>query len=753
MHVSTFAQQLSMGKWETFLSYYHANSIAFDNDVVYCGSNSGLFSYNSANWQFIKYDKTDGFNGTGVQALGYSTTADALMIVYDDSNIDLLKGDKIINMPQLMDYPIAIEKKVNDIYIKGDTAVLSCNFGIIIFDLKKEIVLVDVQFNTNPSFAALRCQSATLFNNKYYFATSNGIFSVSLNQNIKNLSNWQAETSFPNGFYKRVKSYKNKLYALHSLLLTSNTPNQDAIYISDGNAVVNFNNSLNKTIIDFDIDQNKLALLYPSSLQIFNPNSGQSIETISGCISNPVAVRIKQNQCYIIDNYSGLLMSNDGAANCAWITIPGPPTSKVYDLSYSHGTLWAVSGAISNIFQNTYEGARLYYFKDNTWTEVPLPNSFRDVFKVYSDPKEPGHVFASSWMNGLIEVKNYNEVIIHNAGKLSPFLSGQDTLYRAGGVVYDKDRNLWIPNSNTDWLLKQMKPDGTWFDFSFSSIVPNKSLATLVEVDDRGNLWIAFPDRGVGYFNPKTNQKRLFNTAQNNGELPDLGIKTIKSDKKGQVWVGTRDGFRIFSTSQAEKGGAIKGNPLIIKAADGNNEIVLNQTIINEIEIDDAGRKWIATEGSGIVVISDDGNIEKTYTAANSELLDNNVRALEFDRKSGYLYIATAKGLMALRQEATEADPLQYADLIYAYPNPVKPSWDGPITIKGLAENANIKITDVSGNIVYETRALGGQAVWNGKSYNGQRVQTGVYLVFAINNPGHDNEGIKSMVTKILFIN
>jgi len=59
-----------------------------------------------------------------------------------------------------------------------------------------------------------------------------------------------------------------------------------------------------------------------------------------------------------------------------------------------------------------------------------------------------------------------------------------------------------------------------------------------------------------------------------------------------------------------------------------------------------------------------------------------------------------------------------------------------------------VKITDVAGNLVYSTLGEGGQALWDGRNFNGEKVQTGVYLVFVTNT-----DGSKTAVTKILFLN
>jgi flagellar hook assembly protein FlgD len=84
---------------------------------------------------------------------------------------------------------------------------------------------------------------------------------------------------------------------------------------------------------------------------------------------------------------------------------------------------------------------------------------------------------------------------------------------------------------------------------------------------------------------------------------------------------------------------------------------------------------------------------------------------------------------------------------VYVFPNPVRPDFEGDITISGLVENSTVKITDISGNIVFETTSQGGQATWDGRNFDGARVATGVYLVFLSNE-----DGSKTHVTKLLFI-
>jgi hypothetical protein len=148
-----------------------------------------------------------------------------------------------------------------------------------------------------------------------------------------------------------------------------------------------------------------------------------------------------------------------------------------------------------------------------------------------------------------------------------------------------------------------------------------------------------------------------------------------------------------------------------------------------------------------VLLVSPDGRtIIRSFNADNSPLLSDNVQCIGIDPITGEVYFGTDLGIISYQGNATEASD-DFGDVI-AFPNPIKPTYDGPITIKGLARNANLKITDIAGNLVYELEAAGGTATWNGRRFDGRRPHTGVYLVFATNQ-----DGSQSMVTKLIFVN
>ena len=176
-------------------------------------------------------------------------------------------------------------------------------------------------------------------------------------------------------------------------------------------------------------------------------------------------------------------------------------------------------------------------------------------------------------------------------------------------------------------------------------------------------------------------------------------------------------------------------------------QILLETETINTIEIDGANRKWMGTQTSGVFLISEDGTEQiHHFTEENSPLPSNEIRDIEINDETGEVFFGTLNGIVSYKSTATEAG--DYFSDVYAYPNPVRPEFDGTIAIKGLVRDSDVKITDVSGNLVYETTSYGGQATWNGRTFDGQRVKSGIYLVFA-----SSADGSRAIVTKIAVVN
>jgi hypothetical protein len=161
--------------------------------------------------------------------------------------------------------------------------------------------------------------------------------------------------------------------------------------------------------------------------------------------------------------------------------------------------------------------------------------------------------------------------------------------------------------------------------------------------------------------------------------------------------------------------------------------------------VDGADRKWVGTN-TGAWLISEDGeNVITNLTTQNSPLFNDTVNSIGIDGTTGEVFFSTPEGMCSYRGTATVA--AAGTNNLLVFPNPVPPGYSGTIAIRGVPDNAFVKITEMNGRLVYQTRALGGQAVWNGNDYSGNRVASGVYLVLIA-----DENNQQKVAAKIVFI-
>ena len=116
------------------------------------------------------------------------------------------------------------------------------------------------------------------------------------------------------------------------------------------------------------------------------------------------------------------------------------------------------------------------------------------------------------------------------------------------------------------------------------------------------------------------------------------------------------------------------------------------------------------------------------------------------DIEDGEVFIGTEKGLVSYRGDATEA-PKTYSD-VYAYPNPVRPEFQGRVTIDGLLSRTTVKITDAAGRLVRHLTSDGGRSEWDLRNDRGNEVTTGVYLVFCVDSRGNHTQVAKVAVVR-----
>jgi ligand-binding sensor domain-containing protein len=390
-------------------------------------------------------------------------------------------------------------------------------------------------------------------------------------------------------------------------------------------------------------------------------------------------------------------------------------------------------------------------YENKQWLTLP-ESAFRDPLRVI--PGKNNNYFISTWGMGLLEysgttlVNNYNQ----SNSPLNSTVPGQPFV-RISGLAFDNDDNLWVTHSGVENNLKVIRPDRSWVTIPVTINAP--TIGDII-ITQTGKKWIVLPrGHGIFVYDDKNTLSTFNDDEYRKMTVIDTEGNTIPfvycttEDLEGNIWVGTDQGPVIYFNPERVFADDIKASRIKIPRNDGSGlaDYLLNSEQITSIAIDGANRKWIGTQNSGAYLLSADGiTTIRHYTKENSPLLSNTILSLSVDLSNGVVWFGTPDGVVSQRGDAPGGkDELKN---VYSFPNPVRHDYNGVVTITGLARDTNVKITDISGNLVFETTSTGSEATWNLLNYIGERVATGVYLAFCATPGGTGSTVIKMLVIK-----
>lgn len=221
-----------------------------------------------------------------------------------------------------------------------------------------------------------------------------------------------------------------------------------------------------------------------------------------------------------------------------------------------------------------------------------------------------------------------------------------------------------------------------------------------------------------------TSNGRTFNFSQFNGlsgQPTDIAL-----DRDDLLWITTTNGITVLPTTND-----FANNPVNPFTPVFGNQRLLLQQIVNTVEVDGGNRKWFGTN-SGLYCFSPETNkLIHFFDIENSLLLDNQIIDLNVNT-TGELFILSQSGIISYQTDA--AEPEESLNNITLFPNPIRPNFEGVFTVKGLSFDSNIKITAPDGKIVHTGFSNGGIATWDLRLPNGNKVASGVYFVFVLND-------------------
>jgi hypothetical protein len=397
-------------------------------------------------------------------------------------------------------------------------------------------------------------------------------------------------------------------------------------------------------------------------------------------------------------------------------------------------------------------------YNDNSTLEEWQGIDIHDFIDIAVNPKNPDEVAISTYSRfplSIVDTKT-NSCSVYDSGNSTIQLSLAGNGWAlASDVAYDAKGNLWVLNGWAERPLVARQADGTWWSYDCGVDARNKYTTKMV-LDQDNNVWFATETNGVfGYNYSKTfdntgdDQNINLTSGDYTGALPSENITALAVDLDGELWIGTDAGFAVlYNPAGAFNAASGDYNTQRIKVRfEGNVEYMLGSTHITDIEVDGGNRKWMATSGAGLVLLSADGSeIIQQFTQENSALISNNIYDIKINQETGELFIITDLGLVSYRSDAS-LDDADYSST-KVFPNPVRPGYEGLITIQGIRYDSDVKVTDVAGNLVFKTTSNGGTATWDGKRVDGSKVESGVYLIWTATN-----EGSSRKVGKVVVVN
>ena len=754
LNFQAFSQATSaIGVWQTHLAYTNGLIAQEVGESIYCLTDNGFYYYDLKQKSTIGLSKIQNYSDAFATTIGYNPATNVMLVGYASGIIDIVVGNTITPNPGNSESQSAV-KNINTFYFYGNDWYVGTSAGIFTLNYNKREKSWESDSTFNIAFSPDQSVTGiTILNDTIYASSLSGVRSSSLHNNPQDVNTWDTISLQPcNG----LVTYNGHVYGNF----------QTSVQVFNGKtwAPYNYNPQYPNpaSVKSMVINHGKMIILddkYATIVALTN----NSLSAASYSASANYAILDADGNMWLAANTFPLsrrvVATGFSTDNYAWPDRPYSYTcSELYNFK---NTIYAAGGGVDPIyFNDLYLGSGFYQYTGGYWQNFDGANntswnakllSVKDVMTVKVDPVSQ-HTWIGALVGGAIEFNGEQEL---NQYLNYPNSTTPMSIY---DMAFDSNDNLWMTyrpeggayNGQLNNLIVKT-PSGQWNNFPIQAF---KNPGPIL-VDNYNQIWaIGLPNGGIVVTAPGTNVLRkdfnnvhtqVLNSNKGSGNLPSNSAYCFALDKKGEVWVGTALGLTVFyDPSLIFSGNNFDAQQIYIQNG-SQSGYLFNNDPISAIAVDGGNRKWVATS-KGVWLVSPDGTqVISQFNTNNSPLISNNIKSIAVNGQTGDVFFATDKGVMSYRSIAEEAalvDPT-----VYAFPNPVRPGYTGVIAIHGLPDDADVKITDVNGNLAYETTALGSEAVWDGKTFNGRAVNSGVYLVFATSP-----DGTQTVTTKIVIV-
>ncbi len=715
------------GQWRSYLNHYNILDIIAAPPYVFAISDVGVIRYHTKEQALYFYTTVEGLHSLYPSAIAYDSIHQIIAIGYKDGTIDFLFMENLDSIIPSFDIYLNKNLTFKEIYAmvpyKGEWFIAT-GFGIVIFNQNRmETIANYFQIGNNPIYTEVR--DIAIWNDTLWVAMNNGLWYLPLqNRNFNPI--WYKDPFFGD---KRIFFVENTISTLivatkDSLMYRTKESQWQLLYQDS---------VFNTPFIHLRAHQDYIAWVKPPLFEGYGFDARQWENFYRGW----------NWDCRAFVTYDSLMLFSGTKNQGLFLVMPQygaevPLEETIFSenlfgaIEWANGNLYLVERGRQGITPTyTSKGVFIYHLREGT-KEIVKDTSqvYIGLHNISYDPISQ-NLYFSSWYQGVLVMQGNQAVASYTEPDLIGLAPG---MVQIADVKRDSKGNLWFLSRGASTPLQVLTPDGQWYYFA----LPEKDFMGMT-IDENDYKWLITRSKGIWVFDENNtlndysdDKLRYLSTEIGQGNLRHLKVNCIVTDKDGYLWVGTDDGVSVFylpSIIFQNSPEADAACPLV------EGFCLLRERVVTTIAVDGANRKWIGTN-QGLFLISPDGTQQiYHFNTRNSPLFSDYIIDLALDPETGEVFILTDRGLISYTAEATEPAKEQM-DALFVFPNPVPPSYNGPITIRGTVQDADIRICTIDGTVIKRLQSIGGQAIWDGTDGSGSPVVNGIYLIIVTDKEG-----------------